>query len=93
MGITVFILSVSWSFIETFTIQMVPYYSFVDRQKMYLIGTFFYAIYFFVSFPMFLRLDEEKEKWSVSRTVIDSLASAMLVFVCILETFLLPLYF
>lgn len=83
MGIAVFVMSVTWSFIETYTIQMVPYYSFVDRQRMYLIGTFFYALYFIVSFPMFFRLDEEREKWTLSRTVIDSLASAMIVFVCI----------
>ena len=85
MGIAVFIMSVTWSFIETYTIQMVPYYSFVDRDRMYTIGTFFYALYFFVSFPMFFRIDEDKEKWNLSKTVIDALASAMLVFVCIMN--------
>lgn len=32
-----------------------PYYEFVDRDAMYTVGSLFYAIYFFVSFPMFLR--------------------------------------
>lgn len=33
-----------------------PYYDFVDREAMYKVGCLFYAIYFIVSFPMFLRL-------------------------------------
>lgn len=32
-----------------------PYYEFVDRASMYKVGSVFYAIYFIVSFPMFLR--------------------------------------
>jgi hypothetical protein len=32
-----------------------PYYEFVDRDSMYKVGSLFYAIYFIVSFPMFLR--------------------------------------
>jgi cycloeucalenol cycloisomerase len=36
-----------------------PYYTFVDRSKMYSVGSLFYAIYFFVSFPMFMRIDED----------------------------------
>lgn len=32
-----------------------PYYDFVDRASMYKVGSLFYAIYFLVSFPMFLR--------------------------------------
>lgn len=44
-----------------------PYYTFVDRSKMYSIGSLFYAIYFFVSFPMFMRIDEEAKgrRWSL----------------------------
>lgn len=29
-----------------------------DRSRMYSVGSLFYAIYFFVSFPMFFRMDE-----------------------------------
>lgn len=39
-----------------------PYYTFVDREKMYTVGSLFYAIYFFVSFPMFYRMDEYPQK-------------------------------
>jgi hypothetical protein len=44
-----------------------PYYTFIDRSKMYSIGSLFYAIYFFVSFPMFMRLDEQVagRRWSL----------------------------
>ncbi len=34
-----------------------PYYEMVDRMAMYKVGSLFYAIYFFVSFPMFFRWD------------------------------------
>eukprot|EP00887_Chlorella_sp_A99_P005552 scaffold1.g5552.t1 len=44
---------------ETLTIAHFPYYSFKDRDRMYTVGSLFYAIYFFVSFPMFFRMDEE----------------------------------
>lgn len=44
-----------------------PYYTFVDRSKMYSVGSLFYAIYFFVSFPMFIRIDEDPQarRWSL----------------------------
>lgn len=44
-----------------------PYYTFVDRSKMYSIGSLFYAIYFFVSFPMFMRIDEDPKghRWTL----------------------------
>ena len=47
------------AFMETFTISNFPYYSFKNRDFAYTIGSAFYAIYFVVSFPMFLRIDEE----------------------------------
>jgi cycloeucalenol cycloisomerase len=44
-------------------------------------GTWFYACYFVVSFPMVYRLDEEPgENWPVSRVVIEALAAGMLAF-------------
>lgn len=39
---------------DFFLVQF-PYYEFVDRAIMYKVGSLFYAIYFIVSFPMFLR--------------------------------------
>ena len=67
------------AFMETFTISSVPYYTHADKWHMYTVGSVFYGIYFYVSFPMFLRLDEAQKKWTVSESVIDSLAASMLV--------------
>jgi cycloeucalenol cycloisomerase len=65
---------------ETVTIASVPYYSFVDRNLMYVVGSCFYGIYFYVSFPMFFFMDEEKnERWSLGYSAINSLAACMLV--------------
>lgn len=47
---------------------------------MYTVGSLFYAIYFFVSFPMFFRMDEApSKKWTASEAAFDSLAAGMLV--------------
>jgi cycloeucalenol cycloisomerase len=79
------LVSLFWAFAETKTIESFPYYTFTDRARMYQIGLTFYALYFIVSFPMFYRLDEEtNDKWDWSRTLIDSLAAAMVVFVRII---------
>lgn len=47
---------------------------------MYTIGSLFYAIYFFVSFPAFYLMDEfPRHKWSLARAASDALAAGMLV--------------
>jgi cycloeucalenol cycloisomerase len=48
---------------------------------MYTIGSLFYAIYFWVSFPAFYVMDERprKSKTTVSKAAWNALASAMLV--------------
>ncbi|KAE8694544.1 Cycloeucalenol cycloisomerase [Hibiscus syriacus] len=43
------------AYLETLAISNFPYYDFMDRASMYKVGSLFYAIYFIVSFPMFLR--------------------------------------
>src|SRR3989338_9017931 len=80
----VFALAVFTAFMETWTIQSVPYCSHHDKWSMYTVGSVFYGIYFFASFPMFFRLDEPTEhqqptNWSISQTIIDSLAACMIV--------------
>lgn len=56
-----------------------------DKDRMYTTGSLFYAIYFFVSFPMFYRMDESpKQQWSLQQAVLDSLAATMLV-TCLLD--------
>jgi cycloeucalenol cycloisomerase len=58
-----------------------PYYKFKDKQKMYTIGSLFYAIYFLVSFPVFYVMDEQSRapKTPVRSAAWNALASAMLV--------------
>eukprot|EP01111_Echinosteliopsis_oligospora_P009431 TRINITY_DN2760_c0_g1_i1.p1 TRINITY_DN2760_c0_g1~~TRINITY_DN2760_c0_g1_i1.p1 ORF type:complete len:143 (+),score=16.91 TRINITY_DN2760_c0_g1_i1:232-660(+) len=68
------------AFMEAFTIQSVPYYHIEDRFTFYTIGSTFYMLYFVISFPMFARVEETGDKWSLARTAIDSLGSAMIVF-------------
>lgn len=68
------------AYLETVAISNFPYYDFVDRASMYKVGSVFYAIYFIVSFPMFLRIDEKPgELWDLPRVAIDALGAAMLV--------------
>jgi hypothetical protein len=51
-----------------------------DKGAMYSVGSLFYAIYFFVSFPMYFRLDEwPRHKWTAGQAAVDSLAASMLV--------------
>ncbi|WVZ96100.1 hypothetical protein U9M48_041781 [Paspalum notatum var. saurae] len=78
---TAWILALSYfiAYLETLAIANFPYYEFIDRDIMYKVGSLFYAIYFVVSFPMFSRIDEEDEKWNLSRVAVDSLGAAMLV--------------
>eukprot|EP00191_Tetraselmis_sp_GSL018_P004733 CAMPEP_0177601218 /NCGR_PEP_ID=MMETSP0419_2-20121207/14117_1 /TAXON_ID=582737 /ORGANISM="Tetraselmis sp., Strain GSL018" /LENGTH=169 /DNA_ID=CAMNT_0019094419 /DNA_START=478 /DNA_END=988 /DNA_ORIENTATION=+ len=76
----VFALAYATAYGETLTISAFPYYSFKDKDKMYSVGSLFYAIYFFVSFPMFFRMDEPpSRKWTVPEAALDSLAAGMLV--------------
>ncbi|CAK9193579.1 unnamed protein product [Sphagnum jensenii] len=65
---------------EAVTIANFPYYEMVDRMAMYKVGSLFYAIYFFVSFPMFFRMDENpKAPWTLSQVSVDALGASMLV--------------
>lgn len=48
---------------------------------MYTVGSLFYAIYFFVTFPMFYRIEEDPsdKRWTLWQTALDALAAGMLV--------------
>ncbi|URE29971.1 hypothetical protein MUK42_06153 [Musa troglodytarum] len=68
------------AYLETLAISNFPYYEFLNRESMYKVGSLFYAIYFIVSFPMFLRVDEkDDETWDLPRVAVDALGAAMLV--------------
>ena len=78
------------AFLETFTISGFPYYSFENRDMAYTVGSAFYGIYFLVSFPMFLRVDETApgtvggSTHTLFQVIVEALASAMLV-LCLLD--------
>ncbi|XP_074316544.1 cycloeucalenol cycloisomerase [Silene latifolia] len=79
-GAWILALSYFIAYLETIAIANFPYYEFVDREAMYKVGCLFYAIYFVVSFPMFLRIDEKPgDKWDLARVAVDALGAAMLV--------------
>jgi cycloeucalenol cycloisomerase len=60
-AVAVVALSYVTAYGETLTIAHFPHYAFTDRARMYSVGSLFYALYFIVSFPWFLSLDEEEE--------------------------------
>jgi cycloeucalenol cycloisomerase len=82
----VFLLAYATAFMETLTIAHFPYYTIANRDAMYRVGSLFYAIYFFVSFPAFFRMDEAPRgpRHSARRAVADALAAGMLV-TCLLD--------
>ena len=47
-----------------------------DRQQMYTIGSLFYAIYFWFSFPMYFWMDEDVD-WGIWQAIQSSLAAGM----------------
>ncbi|ESR53329.1 Cycloeucalenol cycloisomerase [Citrus sinensis] len=76
----ILVLSYFIAYLETLAISNFPYYEFVDRASMYKVGSLFYAIYFIISFPMFLRIDEKLgDLWDLPRVAVDALGAAMLV--------------
>jgi cycloeucalenol cycloisomerase len=76
--------AIFWAWGETaFYFQLAPndganvWYE--DLPKMIAHGSWFYALYFIVSFPIVYRLDErrEAERWPLSRVVIEACAVGM----------------
>lgn len=75
------------AFMESLTICGFPYYRFEDRDMAYVLGSAFYGIYFLVSFPMFLKVDEAggKRGAMTHATVFwESMGSGMTV-LCLLD--------
>lgn len=51
-----------------------------DKTRMYRVGSLFYAIYFFVSFPVFFAMDEDqRSSCSVGKATTDALGCGMAV--------------
>eukprot|EP00469_Lotharella_globosa_P009965 CAMPEP_0167773408 /NCGR_PEP_ID=MMETSP0111_2-20121227/1401_1 /TAXON_ID=91324 /ORGANISM="Lotharella globosa, Strain CCCM811" /LENGTH=298 /DNA_ID=CAMNT_0007663037 /DNA_START=12 /DNA_END=908 /DNA_ORIENTATION=+ len=69
------------AFMESLTISGFPCYGFSDRFLAYTLGSAFYGLYFVVSFPMFLRVDENGTRMSLFTVVVEALASGMAVLI------------
>lgn len=54
-----------------------------NLDNMLLYGSLYYSLYFIVSFPVFFRLDESSERWSLSRVLIEASAVGMLTMLLI----------
>mmetsp|Transcript_18285 Transcript_18285/g.29204 ORF Transcript_18285/g.29204 Transcript_18285/m.29204 type:complete len:137 (-) Transcript_18285:101-511(-) len=74
------------AFMESLTICGFPYYKFEDVDMAYTLGSAFYGIYFLVSFPMFLRVDEDDTKPLMPHSQVfwESMGGGMLV-LCLLD--------
>ena len=82
------------AFMETKTIEGFPYWEFEDRASALRVGSCVYGLYFVVSFPMFVRIDEDPrrdvrdgdghERWTVTACLHDALACGMGV-TCLLD--------
>lgn len=87
-------MSVITAFMETFTIQTVPYYTHESKEFMYTIGSLFYGWYFYVAFPMYYMIDEKPDKiWTIWETMVNCLAGSMLILIFLDLTRLILIYF
>ena len=79
-AITVVIIAFLTAFVETWTISGFPYYTYPDFHEMLTKGSAFYGVFFVVTYPWFLRLDEDpKQPWAIGQVVIEALAAMMVV--------------
>jgi|TARA_B110000977_G_scaffold191789_1_gene264387 cycloeucalenol cycloisomerase len=73
------------AFMESLTICGFPYYTFNDRDMAYTLGSAFYGVYFLVSFPAFLTVDENaKSKKTYAAVFWEAMGSSMFV-LCLLD--------
>ena len=86
MALLIIVLSWVTAIGETVTISGFPHYRFRDRQAMLTIGSLFYALVFFSTFPLYHRIDEPFSAapvvkiMSLFEVVMDSLGNCMIVF-------------
>mmetsp|Transcript_17221 Transcript_17221/g.28822 ORF Transcript_17221/g.28822 Transcript_17221/m.28822 type:complete len:302 (+) Transcript_17221:51-956(+) len=75
------------AFMETLTISNYEDYSFEDIDMAYKVGSFFYGLYFIVSYPVYFRLDEESpntKPHTMYQTVLEAFGASMMV-LCLLD--------
>jgi cycloeucalenol cycloisomerase len=74
-----------WAWAETFAMAnplMSGIFGYSDRGRMLVFGSLFYALYFVASFPLFLSIDERREKpWDLPRVVFGGLSAGMLTLI------------
>lgn len=75
--ICVIIMGYITALLEVASIASFPYYDYPDTYRMWLIGSGFYAIYFFISYPLYTYIDESNKPWTLQDVVIYTLAYAM----------------
>ena len=87
----VVVMSYFTAFMETLTISSFPYYSLVDRNMAYTVGSAFYGIYFLVSFPAFVAFDDHIDNKSMAMakttlwdTMVSSCGYGMMI-LCLLD--------
>lgn len=65
---------------EAITIAGFPYYGFRNRRLAISVGSFFYGVYFLVSFPAFSRIDADSRRpHSLFRAMVEAAAASFLV--------------
>jgi cycloeucalenol cycloisomerase len=57
----------------------IAYFEYADRDKMLAFGSLGYAAYFVVGLPLVRRIDENGERWPLSRVVMEALGASMLI--------------
>ena len=80
-GFIVGVTALFWAWAETYmyiTDDAAGNVWYENLDQMLLYGSAFYALYFVVSFPMYYRLDESSERWSLSRVFIEASAVGLL---------------
>ncbi len=81
--VIVLVTAYGFAWAETFFMadpSIAEQFTYRDLPRMLRWGSLFYACYFFVSFPMIYRLDEEPgEDWSLGRVCVEALAAGMLL--------------
>lgn len=78
-AVLVLVLAYAVAFAETFFMAipaLQDVFTYPDRSRMLLVGSLFYASYFVISLPIFVRIDEERP-WTLGQTIGSSLAACM----------------
>jgi cycloeucalenol cycloisomerase len=79
-----FLVGYCWAWIETKAMAnplMASSFYYSDMNAMLTYGSFIYATYFIVSFPIFYFLDEPpQQRWNLTKTASAALSASMLVF-------------